>query len=62
MEKVAAVVKKTEITVLGISRADHATPLHPLKWALTSPINRRRVLRPQTYVMIYLKIFTVCIH
>jgi hypothetical protein len=28
--------KKTEVTVAGIRRADHATPLYPLKLALTS--------------------------
>jgi hypothetical protein len=32
-------VKKIEITVVGIRRADHATPLYPQKLALTSPIS-----------------------
>jgi hypothetical protein len=30
------IYKKTEITTVGIRRADHATPLYPLKLALTS--------------------------
>jgi hypothetical protein len=36
-ERVAAPVKKPEITAVGIRRADHATPLYPLQLALTSP-------------------------
>jgi hypothetical protein len=35
-EIVAAPVYKTEITAIGIRRADHATPLYPQKLALTS--------------------------
>jgi hypothetical protein len=30
-------VKKTDITAVGICSADHATPLYPLKLALTLP-------------------------
>jgi hypothetical protein len=37
-EKVAAPVKKTEITAIGIY---HVTPLYPLKLAVTSPTNGR---------------------
>jgi hypothetical protein len=35
--KVAAPVKKIEITAVGIRRANQATPVCPLKLALTSP-------------------------
>jgi hypothetical protein len=35
-------VYKTEITAVGISRADHATPLYPQKLALTSPTSGSR--------------------
>jgi hypothetical protein len=35
-EKVAPPVQETEITVVRIRRADHATPLYPQKLALTS--------------------------
>jgi hypothetical protein len=35
-EKVASPVYKTEITAVGIRRADHVTPLYPQKVALTS--------------------------
>jgi hypothetical protein len=38
--KVAAPVKKTEITAVGIRHADHVTP-YPQKLALTSPYRRR---------------------
>jgi hypothetical protein len=41
-ERVAAPVKKTEITVVGIRRPDHATPLDPLKLAGTSPTRGSR--------------------
>jgi hypothetical protein len=40
--KVAAPVLKTEITALGISRADYATSLYPQKLALTSPTGSGR--------------------
>jgi hypothetical protein len=33
---------ETEITAVGIRRADHATPLYPLKLALTSPTSGGR--------------------
>jgi hypothetical protein len=36
-EKVAAPVKKTELTAGGIRRADHATPSIRKKLVLTSP-------------------------
>jgi hypothetical protein len=36
-EKVAALVQKTEITAVGIRRADYTTPFYPQKLALTSP-------------------------
>jgi hypothetical protein len=38
-EKVAAPVKKTEITTVQILCADHTTPLYPQKLTLTSPIS-----------------------
>jgi hypothetical protein len=41
-ERVAASVKKTEITAVGIRRTDHATPLYPQKLALTSPTSGGR--------------------
>jgi hypothetical protein len=37
-ERVAAPVRKTEITAVGIYRNDHATSFYPLKLTLTSPI------------------------
>jgi hypothetical protein len=36
-EIVAASVRKTENTAVGIRHADHTTPLYPQKLALTSP-------------------------
>jgi hypothetical protein len=41
-ERVAVPVKKIEITVVGIHRAGHATPLYPLKFVLTSPTSGGR--------------------
>jgi hypothetical protein len=41
-EKVAALVYKTEITAVGIRRADYATPFYPQKFALTSPTSGGR--------------------
>jgi hypothetical protein len=41
-ETVAAPVYKTEITVVGVRRADHARPLYPQKLALTSPTSDGR--------------------
>jgi hypothetical protein len=35
-EKVAASIKKTDNTTVGICCADHTTPLYPQKFALTS--------------------------
>jgi hypothetical protein len=40
--RVSAPVKKTEITDVGIRRAYHATPIYPLKLALTSPTSSVR--------------------
>jgi hypothetical protein len=40
---------KTEITAVGILRANHATPLYPQKLALTSPTSGVRsvgIVRP----------------
>jgi hypothetical protein len=37
LENIGAPVRKTEITAAEIRRADHETPLYPLKLALTSP-------------------------
>jgi hypothetical protein len=39
---VAAPVKKPKLTAVGIRCADHATPLYPLKLALTSPTSGGR--------------------
>jgi hypothetical protein len=36
--------QKTEITAVGIRRADHATPLKPLELALTSPTSGCRLV------------------
>jgi adenine C2-methylase RlmN of 23S rRNA A2503 and tRNA A37 len=36
-EKVAAQVKKTEITAVGIRHDDHVAPLYPQELTLTSP-------------------------
>jgi hypothetical protein len=41
-ERVAAPVKKTEITAVEILRADHTTALYPLKFSLTSPTSGGR--------------------
>jgi hypothetical protein len=44
--------KKTEITVVRIRRADHATPLYPQKLTLTSPTSGGRSvgIRPRSLV------------
>jgi hypothetical protein len=42
--KVAAPVYKTEITALGIRRADHATPFYRQKLAITSPTSGGRLV------------------
>jgi hypothetical protein len=64
-KKVAAPVKKTEITAVGIRRADHATPLYPQKLALTLPTSGGRsvgIVRSRTKAtklfIIYLFIHT----
>jgi hypothetical protein len=35
-------IKETEITAVGIRRADNATPLYPQNFALTSPTSGGR--------------------
>jgi hypothetical protein len=41
-EKVAVLANKTEITAVGIRRADHATPFYPQKLELNSPTSGGR--------------------
>jgi hypothetical protein len=41
-EKAAVPVLKTEITVVGMRRTNHATPLYQQKLALTSPTSGSR--------------------
>ena len=53
-KKVADSVQKTEINGRGIRCADHVTPLHPQKLALTSPTGGGRsvgIVRSRTKAM-----------
>jgi hypothetical protein len=52
--KVAAPVKKTENTAVGIRHADHAAPFYPQKLAITSPTSGGRsvgIVRSRTQTM-----------
>jgi hypothetical protein len=60
--KVAAPVKKTEITAVVIYRTDHATPFYPPKLALTSLTSSGRsvgTVHSRTEAMAFLVSYTV---
>jgi hypothetical protein len=55
--KVAAQVKKIEITAIEIRRADQATPFYPPQFALTSPASDGRsvgIVRSRTKATVLL--------
>jgi hypothetical protein len=63
-KKVAAPVQKTEIKAVGISCANHVTPLYPQKLALTSPTGGSRsvgMVRSRTKATEFVCLFVCCV-
>jgi hypothetical protein len=56
-------IKETEITAARIRRADHASPLYPLKFSLTSPTSGGRsvgIVRSRTKAIELLLLLLLC--